>query len=369
MSDEKISTSKFSGNILLFYSFDVGDEINLEKIKKTGLLNIKPVPLSPYFKNYHIPLSFSLSSNEVDYDKELQKKTGIKNVSCLMSKVHSFGVLSFCYKVPFDDSLETLKLKLIEITNIFREKSKQDAKSIFDKILSTVNKPCFYNLENFYFSVQVDPLGEQVNPKEFKEKHGREIAALLRLERESLSSYQLKEILEATTAYSDEDFMILDTEASFIYDNEYYEVLEFLEFANIQLLELRYFDRILDEKLNHFYIQKHYKIPLIAYLPFFGEKFLRIFLLSQLRVDISVITERLEYSIKMAGDTYFTEVYFILRDQLSLDDWRESINRKLEIINDIYTVYQDRLDIIHDEILTMVIIILIAMEAAIAFWK
>ncbi|MBD3231905.1 hypothetical protein GF322_04560 [Candidatus Dependentiae bacterium] len=363
------NSSKFKGNALLFYVLDIGDEIDLEKIHKKGLINVKTTPLSPYFKNYHRPLSFSLSANQKNYDQELQENVEGGQATCLMSKIHNFGVISFCYKVSFYDSLEGLKLKLIEISNLLSQKSKKDAKLVYEKILPTIKKPRFYNLDNFYFAVQVDPLSGEVDPHKFKESFGREIASLLRLETESLSSYQLKEILSATTGYSGEDFMIIDTEASFIYDDEYYEVLEFFEFANIQLLELRYFDRILDEKLNYFYMQKHYKIPLSAYIPFLGEKFLHVFILSQIKVDISVITERLEYSIKMAGDTYFTEVYSILSDQLSLKDWRDSINKKLEIINDIYTVYQDRLDIIRDEILTTVIIILIIIEAAIAFWK
>ena len=162
--------------------------------------------------------------------------------------------------------------------------------------------------------------------------------------------------------------LIIDSEAAFIYDEEYLELLEFFEFANIQKLELQYFDRILDEKLNFFYMQQSYKVPLMAYIPLLGERVnLPVSLLAQLRVDISVITERLENSIKMAGDYYFSKVYSMLREKLSLNEWRDSINRKLEIVKDLYTVYQDRLDVIHEEILTVVIIILIALEAILAF--
>ena len=58
----------FTGNILLFYIFDVGDDVDLELIKHKGLLQPCVVPLSSYFKNYHLPLSFRLQ----DQRDELQ---------------------------------------------------------------------------------------------------------------------------------------------------------------------------------------------------------------------------------------------------------------------------------------------------------
>ena len=352
-------STKFKGNVFLFYSLDIGDEIDLEKIKQKSLVSVKPIPLSPYFKNYHIPLAFQMDQSEYETNK----------ASCISSKLHSFGALSLCYKIPFHDSLDDLKAKLIKIKNDFDQICESDAKATFHKILSTIKKARFYNLKSFYFAVQVEPLKEKVTPEDYKQMYGERIASLLRLETESLSQFQLKEILSTTTGYSGKDFMILDSEASFIYDDEYFEVLELFEFANIQLLELQYFDRLSDEKLNSFYAQS-FKLPLRAYIPLLGERLnLPVSMLAQLRVDISVITERLEYSIKMAGDTYYSRVYSILREQLSLNGWRGSIGRKLDIIDDLYTVYQDRLDVIHDGILTLVIIILIAVEVGFAFWK
>jgi len=35
--------------------------------------------------------------------------------SCITSKIYNFGVLSFCYRIPFKDSFEDLKLKILDI--------------------------------------------------------------------------------------------------------------------------------------------------------------------------------------------------------------------------------------------------------------
>ncbi|MBD3273452.1 hypothetical protein GF385_03835 [Candidatus Dependentiae bacterium] len=361
-------TTKFEGNIFLFYAFDVGDEIDLNKIKKKRLVNLKEFTSSSYFKNYHIPLFFDIESLTE------KGRTGEQYVTqdspCISSKLHHFGALSFYYKIPFSSSLDDLKTKLIEIKKEFDGRANQDAKKTFDRIKVAIKKQRFFNLDGFYFAIQVDPKQKDISPENFREYYGGKIASLLRLETFKLSEYQEKEILSATTGYSGQDMIIIDSEGSFIYDSEYFETLEFFEFANIQQLELQYFDRLLDEKLNFFYAQQSYKVPISSYIPLLGERFNSpVSLLAQLRVDISVITERLENSIKMAGEAYYLRVFSMLREKMGLRGWKVSINRKLDIIRDLYSVYQDRLDVIHEEILTLVIIILIAVEALIAFLR
>ena len=89
--------------------------------------------------------------------------------------------------------------------------------------------------------------------------------------------------------------------------------------------------------------------------------------LARLRVDISVIVDRLEVSIKMSGDPYHEEIYSMLVEKLLVPQWLESVNKKLSIIQDLYSVYQDRLVGIRGEMLTVVIIVLVAIEAVLAF--
>jgi hypothetical protein len=362
-----ISTTKntFKGNILLFYAFDVGDDIDLEMIKQKGLVNTCVMPLSAYFKNYHIPLAFRMNDEP---QKEVQQ--GVFCGSCISSKVHHFGVLSFCYRIPFEDSFEDLKVKIIDIKKSFDEQSEVDAKATFKRIFSAIKKPRFYSLKNSYFALHVYPLKEKITPEEFKELYGSKIASLLRLEVYALSDYQMDEILASSIGYYGQDLIIVDSAASFIYDDEYFEPLEFFESANIQKLELQYFDRELDQKLNFFYAQKSYEVPFKAYIPLLGQRVeLPVSRLAKMRVDISVVTERLENSIKMAGDEYYSKLYSMLVEKLSIKEWRDSIGRKLNIINDLYTVYQDRLDTIHEELLTIVVIILITFEAMVAFMR
>lgn len=358
---------EFNGNIFLFYAFDVGDEIDLNKIKKNRLVSTKDFIASSYFKNYHIPLFFDVESL---YEIPKTGEQFVKHDSaCISSKVHHFGVLSFYYKISFKSSLDKLKTTLIDVKKEFDVRAFNDAKKTFNKTQVAIKKPRFLNLGSSYFAVQVEPLAG-VSTEEYKSYYAGKIASLLRLETLRLSGYQERDVLAATTGYSGQDMIIIDSEGSFIYDHEYFDTLEFFEFANILQLELKYFDKLLDDKLNFFYAQQSFNVPIAAYIPLLGERFNSpVSMLAQLRVDISVITERLDNSIKMAGEAYYMRVFSMLREKMGLSGWRTSINRKLDIIHDLYSVYQDRLDVVHEEILTLVIIILIAMEALIAFLR
>jgi len=156
--------SDFEGNILLFYAFDVGDEIDLKAVQQKGLISTHEAPLSSYFKNYHVPLSFHLS----------QAKDGTVEppADSLLNKIHHFGVLSFCYRIPFHASLEHLKSEVLEVTKKYDRKSEVDARSTFDRIKMVVGSPHFYNLKNSYFAIHVNPRSDKMESLEFKEQYG-----------------------------------------------------------------------------------------------------------------------------------------------------------------------------------------------------
>lgn len=340
----------FNGNIYIFHAFDVGDDINLEKIEKSQILIRQPLILPKYFKKYHIPLSVELPHPH-------------ETSTCLSAKIHSFGVISLTYKIPFDETLEDLRKNISDLDQKYQEQSVSDAASIFKKIRPYITKPKFFHLRTYYPVIQVYPEETKIDAPTLKEQFGSIIASLLRFEMETLSEYQKDEILESSMGYYRGDFIVIDSEAAFVADAEFEEILDLFEFANIQQLELQYFDRIVDQKLNIFYEQKVLPLPFTVYLPFFGARNTTTALdLGRLKVDISVITERLENSIKLTGEAYYSEIYAELVNKLDLNNWKDSLKNKLEIIEDVQMVYQKQIDSIREDLLSVLIIILIFIE-------
>lgn len=346
----------FNGNVFILHSFDVGEDINIEKIKESDVLIRKTLSLSKYFKNYHIPLAVELPNPE-------------SSPQLVSAKIHNFGVITLRYQIPFSCTLEELRARINDIDYQFQEQSVADAGAIFQKIKSYIVQPKFFYLRCTYDLIQVNTDPRHGDVVKIKHDYGNLITSLLRFETESLSDYQRNEMLADAIGYYQGDLILIDTDAAFAYDDEYEEKLDIIEFANIQFLELQYFDRVLDKKLNVYYEGKLKDLSWRAYLPVFGGASQSLGELERVKVDISVITDRLENSVKLAGDAYYSEIYALLFRKLDLKSWRESLSTKLDIIEAIGSVHQNRIESGRQDFLSWIIIVLIFIELLVALLK
>jgi hypothetical protein len=345
-----------SGNIFIFQAFDIGEEIDLKAVSYNRLVTPIQHALPKYFKNYHIPLSI------------MSPVLQAGGVRCEHAKLHNFGAISLRYRIPFATTLEDLRTLLVVTDENYSEYGWRDAEAIFNRIKKEVKQPRFFQGRNDYVLIQMDELpgGQDLNA--VKQEYGHLLASLLRFETESLSEHVRDEILMDAFSYYHKDLIIIDTQAALLCDDEYDEVLDLFDFANVQHLELQFFDRILDTKLNLAYEQDKKSPPLRSYLPFIGMMVSDpVGELSRLKVDISVITDRLETSIKLAGEVYISQLYEVLSEKLDLANWKESIGRKLSIIQDIGSIYEHKLEVIREDLLTCSIIILILLELIMGF--
>jgi len=346
----------FDGNIYIFSAFDIGEEIKFDSVKKSKDVQVGKIQVSKFLKNYHLPLEIELPHPH-------------QSARCISSKIHPFGAISLIYKIPITCSLQDLRQILIDTDKKYQQHSIQGAYSIYKKIKPFIVRPNFFQLKNYYTVIQIDT-NKEVSGTQIKEQYGHVIASLVRFETETLSDYQKDEIINSSIGYFKKDLVIIDTEAAFVYDPQYEEILDFFELGNIQQLELHYFDKLLDKQLTMLYNQKNPQLPLLSYMPFIGSRYFDpIGDLNRIKVDISVITERLESSIKIVGEAYFSEVYDLIITQLDLRSWQKSINKKLNIIKDIRYVYQNKVDANREDLLSVLIIILIMIEVFFAMTK
>lgn len=344
----------FSGNLYIFHAFDLGEEIHLDKLKESGVLLERPLFLPKYFKDYHIPLSVHLPKPPTaDY--------------AVGAKLYNFGAVSLLYKIPFKHTLEELRQKLNEIDEQFEKQSDYDIADLAKVIKPYMSTPSLFQTKSTYLIIQVDTNDASIDSTILKQRYGSIIASTLRFETEMLSEFQKNEIIESATGYFRGDFIIIDTEAAFIYDAEFDEICDLFEYANIQHVELRYFDRVLDHQLNLMYEDKLHTIPLKSFLPFIGTlSTSQVDELGKLKVDVSVVVERLENGMKLGGDPYVAELYTLLDDQLDLSNWKETVEKKLEIVTDIRSVLQHKIDSVREDLLTTLIIVLIIIELLVA---
>lgn len=354
---EQIPERIFNGNLYIFHAFDVGDEINLEAVKEASHIITRSYTVPKFFKNYHMPVEIDLPHPH-------------SSPGCQSVRLHNFGTISLTYRVPFSDTLDEVRSTIEAIDNKFQEQSVIDAGNVFRAIKDFTKTAKFFLTKSSYMVIQVDTSPDRIDTIELKKHYGNTIVSMLRFETQMLSEYQKTDILDSSIGYFKGDLIIVDIDAAFVYDPDYEEILYLFEFANIQSLELRFFDRLLDQKLNLIYEERFGKVPFSSYLPFIGTNLKTpIDELGKLKVDIQVIIERMESSIKLVSEPYFSEIYALLVDKLDLNGWRTSINQKLEIISDIQSVVQHKVDSIRGDMLEVLIIILILIELLIGLWK
>lgn len=346
----------FSGNIYIFAAFDIGFDIDFKGMKQCKDFKTEHIHVSKFFKHYHLPLEIDIPQTN-------------ESSRCISSKVHQFGAISLTYKIPIMDTLPDLRTTLTKTDEKYQKQSVNDAYNIYKSIKPFIVKPNFYHLKSTYTIIQLN-VNKNITGGQIKDQYGHDIASLLRFETESLSEFQKEAIIASAVGYFKKDLIIIDTQAAFIYDPQYKELLDFFELGNIQQLELHYFDKLLDKQLATLYERKAQNLPLLSYMPFIGSRYFDpVGDLNKLKVDISVITERLESSIKLGGETYFSEIYNLIIKHLDLRSWQKSIDKKLNIIKEIRYVYQNKVDSNREDLISMLITILITIEVLLAIVK
>jgi hypothetical protein len=346
----------FSGNIYIFSAFDVGFDIDFKSIKQYKEIKTEYAHISKFFKHYHLPLEIEIP--ELEHESRY-----------ISSKIHQFGAISLTYKIPFSETLPDLRSTILKIDEKYQRQSTNDAYNIYKKIKNFIVKPNFYHMKSMYTVIQLN-INKNMTGSELKNLYGLDIASLLRFETESLSDYQKEIILASAVGYFKKDLIVIDTQAAFIYDPQYKELLDFFEFGNIQQLELHYFDKLLDKQLATLYERKAQNLPVLSYMPFIGSRYFDpIGDLNRLKVDISVITERLESSIKFSGEAYFSEIYNLIIKQMDLRSWQKSIDKKLNILKEIRYVYQNKVDANREDLISILITTLIMIEVFLALMK
>lgn len=183
-------------------------------------------------------------------------------------------------------------------------------------------------------------------------------------------SPQIREdTLRNSLSYGIDDLAILSWDTALLISSEPAgDILELIEFANVQALELRYYDRKLTRQMERMYddIENADKKPFYIRLHQYHRIMSR---LMQDQAEISDITEKVDNLIKVTEDVYYARVYALALHVLRISQWRDGLNRKMGIIRQNYEMLSDEVHIQHSNFLELVIILLIACEIAIFIWQ
>ena len=160
-----------------------------------------------------------------------------------------------------------------------------------------------------------------------------------------------------------DDFVVLSWEGALVVepDADDEDVEYVLEFANAQLLELRFFDALLDDELPRVYD----RMALARRTPslLLGRRYRPLLADVQTFVaDTTEIVERVENAFKVTEDVYLARIYLAALEIFRGAAWRRGIDRKLAILRDTYGMLNAESQAARGEALEVAIVLLIVSE-------
>jgi hypothetical protein len=340
-----------------FFVYDVADTIDLERLRTVRGVGVSRAPLqlrreasSDFIQYPIVPLIVRLPDLE-EYGATLR------------AKIFDFGVVSIRISIPFGGSWAEYGAA----TRRWRSDPRLEAQAraalddVLVEIRDALDEPHPALVED-YFIMEVERFAEHIEAGRLSTEFASPLAQLLLFEDRPLVLGEQNEALRLSASYYDDDFVVVQWDAAFVYDREdgAEAVEDILEFANSQLVEFRTYDARLDAELDAIYADD----PGRRHRTFMNRNAAaRAAQVRFLLVDILELTDRTSNALKIIGDAYYARLYRSIAKRLGLADWQRLIDAKLNSVSEIYRVFQDQAQHARSELLEIIVIVLVAVEA------
>ncbi|MEP6888357.1 MAG: hypothetical protein ABI945_08545 [Nitrospirales bacterium] len=348
------------GTCYVLFTYDIGLSINLDEAERhiTAIKQrsrIRHKRRAPQYFDYRpAPLRVTQGVEPLALG-DFRTATSVDLV------VYDFGAVSVIYSIP----LEGPFLRLLALSQVLYENvllladSRQRVEDLQKAIEGMVERPKISDYVEDYVIFHVDG----APPPDVLRK-SEDLARILRSEEDVLSEQEVREATSCWLSFGKEDAAIIDWNAALLFGNDMEDVQAVLEFANVELLEMRSLDQQLDDALDQAYDALSKRMGRRFRRPGSFEADLRH--IAQLQVDSAILFERVTNTLKLIGDQYLARVYRLASERFHLAAWDAGILRKLETLDSIYGKMADRAATRRMEVLEWIIIVLITVSITIS---
>ena len=359
-----------AGVCYAMFAYDIGLAIDLEEAARRTMEATEPETIR-HKRRAPEWLEFRPAPLRVIQTGAPVSIAGFTTGARVESVLYDFGAVSVAYAIPLSGPLSGL-LALSDGLYENRapmEDSRRRVEEIMRRIARAVDKPHIADLVEDYAVYQLQELegvGGPVDAAAALEKEGRLLARVLRAEPGELSEQETADALSSRIAYGPGEEAIIDWNAAVVMVREAEDVKTILEYANVELLELRRLDDQLDSVLDRSYkALKPGRWPRSFRLTA-GRELRRI---AELQMDSALLFEGVNNALKLVGDQYLARVYRLAAARMHLPEWDTSILRKLQTAESIYEKLSDQEVTRRMEALEWIIILLFAFEIGMTFLR
>jgi hypothetical protein len=345
-------------------AFEIGQSIDLARSEQLAATGAR----RPWRESRRAPQQFGNRPAPLSI---LQDPTGTPGVAGLQAigvqtVLYEFGAASVSVVFPLTGPLDSLPALSGELYGhpALLDSARTRIAALLETIGPAVVRPRLAETVEDYVIFQIDAFEPPLAPQTLVREQGTIITRILRAEQGPVSDDETADALAARLSAGASDLAIVDWNAALVYDPDPGETCAVLEFANVQLLEVRFLDEQLDAALEQAYDTLTRGARGTAFLRSYAADLDRI---AELEADAAVVFERVTNSLKLVGDQYLSRLYTLVSGRLHLGDWDASIARKLQTIGGIYEKLADRATARRLEVLEWIIILLIAISILLPF--
>ncbi len=349
------------GRCHLFFAFDIAQSIDLDACERalratTERQRLRQTRRAPQSFQYRpAPLRVPLEAAPVAIG-DWSTRPGLDAV------LFDFGAVSLAFTLPLEGPLESLPALSDALAEhaALRDLARERVGDLMDRLGNALERPALGTLVEDYLVFQIDGFTEPLPADALCRDEAAVIARILRASPGPLSGQEIEDVRSARLSYGPGDATVVDWNAALIYDPDGDESRAILEFANVQLLEMRHLDEELDQALERAYQALSHRRGL------FAGRASELGQVGGMQVDAALLFERVTNALKLFGDQFLGRLYRTVSQRFHLADWDASIQRKLETIENLYQKLSDRAGARRMEVLEWIIIILIAVSIVVS---
>ncbi|BBB92368.1 MAG TPA: hypothetical protein PKA28_16225 [Methylomusa anaerophila] len=343
--------------IWVYRLYDTANAISLEKaesilaagssVSRLRLTRVSPKAIA--FKN--APVTAQLAPQQVPI-------AGYAYSAEVRARIYDLGVISLIFRItlPPDTTYDHLVNLAVDIDNIPEE--------IFLSVLESVVAA----IRPAIIGERAPIVDEDLVIYYFQQWKDWDMVPLLLAEKEPVSPETRRETLANRFSYA-EDFTVMGWDKAVVYDpTGSPDIPDLLEFANAQLLELRYYDHLLDREIDKMYDAIAEAERTAVYRRLGEYRRIRRQVL-ELLADITSITSKIHNSLRITEDVFYARVYTTYLRLVRIQDWAASIDQRIEVIQRSYNLLTEEVVTNRSELMEAAIILIILLEFVVSLFE
>lgn len=355
------------GHVTYYRLFDVADSIDLDRAARlvqrgdTRRLDIHRRSKGQ-IRMAAPPLSFSMGQHRLQIDQQEHA------LECEL-RVFDFGVLSVALRLTLApgttlEGIVELNAGLSEHATLERFARDQGLWA-FDQLRDAMTRPARSGFVEDYTVTYIEAFAEPPTPAMLAAHPALPRLLMQENSPRGVSRDAAEDALSTQFSYYADELAVVDWNSALIYDpTGDPDMADLLEFGSAQLLELRYYDDLLDRELSRMYDE-------IERVRGFNRKRQYRALtrrLMQVVLEVTELTEKIDNSLKWTGDLYLARFYQGAAKQFNLSRWQGQVERKLALVSRVTELLSDQISTDQALRLESSIVLLIVFEILLAFF-